>query len=715
LCVDELHKIGIAATTSIGGSGAWQNSAYGYPDRLNPLHGAQLVICPDRDKQGEKYASAIALNFPDAQFIYADPTSWEWGELPENSGFDLKNWINDGATKEIILGAIEPRRIPKTQEAKPKKEGLKFNDDDDEKPAKRSIADRLIDIGREPNISYFVTPEEIVYADVMDAEIRSTLAIREKAFKQYLRSKIFNKTGRSPGSEAVQQAIDTLEALAVHNPEKRCIFVRLASHDDRIYIDLADKSWKSVEVSPDGWRVVRDTPVRFMRGASAPLPMPIEDGDVEDFKNLCQFDDDTWVLILAFLIQALKPELGYPILLLHGGPEAGKSTLTRAIKTLVDPAASRSRKSVGEIRDFAVHATRRHIITIDNLSGLSADQSDILCTSSTGGGHSQRSLHTDSDETTFNFCNLLILNGIDSIATRGDLLSRSFPVTIHPPKNRLSEADFEEKLESMRPGVLGGLLTILSKILAILPTVRGTYTGGRERFVAFVELGLALEQVMDWERGTFLRVVGETRDEAHETAIESSPVGQAIQNFMNIHETWSGTMATLLTQLKLQVEESVARSKFFPQDSTRLAKALLRLSPDLKATGIEIESRKSNGVKVVALVKRAKIATLATLRASIKPSNLDGKSFSVRVANSKSSDPSDPVLKSSDPASDPSDSVLNPSDPVSDPVSNLDEKRVSAIEDVNRVARIAKNGAVSPDAKTDLGEWEITEEIGEYE
>ena len=254
----------------------------------------------------------------------------------------------------------------------------------------------------------------------------------------------------------------------------------------------------------------------------------------------------------------------------------------------------------------------------------------------------------------------------------------------------------------MRPGVLGGLLTILSKILAILPTVRGTYTGGRERFVAFVELGLALEQVMDWERGTFLRVVGETLYEAHKTAIESSPVGQAIQNFMNIHEIWSGTMASLLTQLKLQVEESVARSKFFPQDSTRLAKALLRLSPDLKATGIEIENRKSNGVKVVALVKRAKIATL---RASIKPSNLYGEGLSVRVPNSESSDP-DPI------ASDP---VLNPSDSVRDPALNLFIERVSEIHDVHRIARVAKNGAVSPDAKTDLGEWEITEEISEYE
>ena len=107
----------------------------------------------------------------------------------------------------------------------------------------------------------------------------------------------------------------------------------------------------------------------------------------------------------------------------------------------------------------------------------------------------------------------------------------------------------------------------------------------------------------------------------------------------------------------------------------------------------------------MALVKRAKIATL---RASIKPSNLYGEGLSVRVPNSESSDP-DPI------ASDPSDSVLNPSDSVRDPALNLFIERVSEIHDVHRIARVAKNGAVSPDAKTDLGEWEITEEISEYE
>ena len=215
---DTLIQLGIPATTSIGGSNKWKTYGIAYCEQLA---GAQVVLCPDRDAVGMKHMNEVLADCPDAMWLYAEPDSWEWNDLPADKGFDLKNWIEAGATKEQILSAIEPRRILKTQETKSKKGRLKCNDEDDEKPAKRSIADQLIDIGLESNITHFVTPEDIVYADIIEAETRSTLAIREKAFKQYLRSKIFDKTGKSPGSEAVQQAIDTLEALAVRKPEKR--------------------------------------------------------------------------------------------------------------------------------------------------------------------------------------------------------------------------------------------------------------------------------------------------------------------------------------------------------------------------------------------------------------------------------------------------------------------------------------------------------------
>lgn len=488
--------------------------------------------------------------------------------------------------------------------SKSKKSRNAGGDDDGDEPKKRAIADQLIDIGRAENISYFVTPDDRVYADVITDGIRLTMVLRGKQFKQYLRSMQFENTEKSPGSDAVQQAIDTLEALAVKNADKRDVHVRIADHDEKIYIDLADESWKSIEVDRHGWRVVDDSPVRFIRGASSPLPMPIEGGCVEDFKDLCGFSDDAWVLILTFLLQALKPEKAYPILFLIAPPATGKTTITRAFKNLVDPSPGQPRKTVGEVRDFAIHATKRHVLPIDNLSGVTNDQSDILCCAATGGGHSQRTLHSDDEETVMNFTNLLVLNGIGEIASRGDLLSRAYPVTLTAPTKRLSEAVFEAKFEALRPGVLGALLTLLSQVLAVLPDVQGTYTGDGERFVSFVELGLALERVLNWTPGTFLRVIEDTREEAHDTAIESSPIGVPLRDFMSLNETWSGTMTNLLQQLKLQVDESVARSKFFPQNSIGLGKMLTRLHSDLAATGIEVTTRKTNGTKIVQIVKR---------------------------------------------------------------------------------------------------------------
>jgi hypothetical protein len=131
--VNDLHKLGIAATCSIGGAGKWTD--YGYPNYLKDLEGAVVVICPDRDVPGIKHAELIAKDFPNAPWLYANPTSFMWDRIPENKGFDLGDWIEDGATKEQILGAIEPRRIPKAEQPKPKttkKEQLKFDDDGEE-------------------------------------------------------------------------------------------------------------------------------------------------------------------------------------------------------------------------------------------------------------------------------------------------------------------------------------------------------------------------------------------------------------------------------------------------------------------------------------------------------------------------------------------------------------------------------------------------------
>lgn len=107
---NKLLSMGLAATSAIGGSGKWRD--YGYPNYLEDLGNAQIVICPDRDLVGIKHADDIAIDYPDAKWLYPSPTSYLWERLIQaNKGFDIADWIDDdGATKDDILNAIGDRR-----------------------------------------------------------------------------------------------------------------------------------------------------------------------------------------------------------------------------------------------------------------------------------------------------------------------------------------------------------------------------------------------------------------------------------------------------------------------------------------------------------------------------------------------------------------------------------------------------------------------------
>jgi hypothetical protein len=105
-CADALWAVGIPATTTIGGSSGYAS----YGNYSDVFDGVDLVICPDRDQAGIKYAEAIAKDYPNARWLYAHPDSQWWDRLPKEGGLDVADWIADGATKEQILAAVEGKR-----------------------------------------------------------------------------------------------------------------------------------------------------------------------------------------------------------------------------------------------------------------------------------------------------------------------------------------------------------------------------------------------------------------------------------------------------------------------------------------------------------------------------------------------------------------------------------------------------------------------------
>jgi hypothetical protein len=118
--VDELKTVGLTAITIIGGSGGYKN----YDNHAGLLDGAKIIICPDGDHSGLKHATAIAQDYPEAQWLYAFPDSPTWNNPDQGAGLDVADWVRslraDGLAAEQIrdriLGAVEEwRDRPRTE------------------------------------------------------------------------------------------------------------------------------------------------------------------------------------------------------------------------------------------------------------------------------------------------------------------------------------------------------------------------------------------------------------------------------------------------------------------------------------------------------------------------------------------------------------------------------------------------------------------------
>lgn len=587
--VELLLKLGVAATSAIGGAGKWKG--YGYPNYLQDLAGAKVVLCPDQDEPGLRHCQEVEQDFPDARWLYAFPDSLHWSNLPKKEGLDIADWVAaENLTAEQILVAIEPKRDLLPNEADAEDAGSTDS-------PKNTLGQLLLQIAADA--TYFHTPDQRVYADIIVGGVRQTYPVRKKVFKQWLQHELFKRHGKPVGAETLNQVLGVLEARGNFEGEEQTIYLRVAELEGTVYLDLGTQDWQAVEVSAEGWRIVSDYPVRFRRPDNLmSLPCPISGGSLSELRRLLNLDDDAWTLTITWLLFSLYPKYPHPILILYGEQGAGKSYTARILRGLVDPGKAPLIPSIADLRNLAIAAENRWILAYDNLSGLSADQSDALCRISTGGGFTIRTLYENDEETVFEFIRPQILTGIDSLATRGDLLERALLVklpTISPEKRR-TEAELEQTLNRLKPGVLGALLDALSQTLKALPS---TQPDQLPRMADFVRFAIAAEPALGLPAGSFSKAYLGNQQEAHETALDASPVATAIQRFMTSRQTWQGTPTELLQELEQLVDEKTLKSKSWAGNARSLGKALTRLAPNLRGIGLVVNFTRTSNHRLI--------------------------------------------------------------------------------------------------------------------
>src|SRR5262249_8833787 len=141
----------------------------------------------------------------------------------------------------------------------------------------------------------------------------------------------------------------------------------------------------------------------------------------------------------------------------------------------------------------------------------------------TGGGFATRTLYENDEETIFAAQRPVMLNGIEDVGFRSDLLDRSLVVELPQIEGaaRRPEAEFWREFEKARPLILGALLDSVSAAIRRLP---GTKLDHYPRMADFALWSVAAEEALGLDPGTFEATYSANRDAASRTSLESSAV-----------------------------------------------------------------------------------------------------------------------------------------------------------------------------------------------
>jgi putative DNA primase/helicase len=184
----------------------------------------------------------------------------------------------------------------------------------------------------------------------------------------------------------------------------------------------------------------------------------------------------------------------------------------------------------------------------------------------------------------------MLINGIEELGSRPDLLDRTLMVALPPiaKEHRKDRKTFRKEFDTAQPRLLGGIFDAVSMALRdhdhiTLPSL--------ERMADFMRWAAAASPAFGGQEA-FLRAYEDNVARLNALALESNPVVNAIVELLDNEDgAWEGNATELLAQLNLSSTTVSAglTPQGWPKSARALAGILRRLAPallseDIKAT-----------------------------------------------------------------------------------------------------------------------------------
>lgn len=432
-------------------------------------------------------------------------------------------------------------------------------------------------------IPFFVNKynEEEFYARIDFDDHSEYVNVLSGRFYSYLRCRFRELAGEDFKSTFRWLIQEKTDIVRFDESKKVVPYYRMAGNTKSVTYFLADELHQCIVINSKGWKLKNKSKYIFLKRIEMKEQViPVKGGNLKELlAPFINMSEDNFILFLIYLVQCFFYKSNHFVAIISSGQGSGKSTLTKLIQLLVDPSLAEKTLLPSSVEELKNHLATNLLVAFDNTRKLSDDFSDILCAATTETTVTKRKLFTDIDMMILKLKNIIILNGIDIVPKKTDLLERSllFELEKITPDRRMTDKKFWSNFKEKRAEILGAIFDTISKALAIKETLDLKETHRMsDAYTDMCAIALALEIPLD----KFIIIFNENIAKLEQTRSEENFFCNTIKDYLE--KTHMSSLNDVILNKERKVSDvfsamkplSASELKYFPKSSSHFSRKL---------------------------------------------------------------------------------------------------------------------------------------------
>ena len=383
--------------------------------------------------------------------------------------------------------------------------------------------------------------------------------------------------------EAYQKDVSVLASRVHYDEDSNTVYYDMCNEKDVVEITSTEISMKPKQMGMFDQSPMDKEQVQYVETPAKDLPKLLD--------KVANVAGNNLIILAVFLcVCFLGNFFPTPILLITGPQGTSKSTLTRFIQRIVHPLRINSLSLSSNVKDISIALSTRLLTCFDNAGTISAEVSNTLCSSVTGGCHQTRELFTTVDERITEYVSIVVINGIEIISRRTDLMERCIMIELDPikPENRKTEKQVEANFAAHLPMILGAIFDAIKQVLAMGDIELATLS----RMADFEEWATKFAITMGYTADEFQKALMVNQQRLIDAVSFGNPVIFAVVELMHGKGEFNCPFQDFYVKCYDILKQKATPNELamFPKNPSTLSRALGGLEQNLKAFGLTFKS-----------------------------------------------------------------------------------------------------------------------------